>query len=193
MIFFMMQIDTMTEVNVILEKGGTILFPTDTIWGVGCDACNAKAVDKIYKLKQRDPSKPFILLADSVEMIKKYVKQVHPRIDTLLIHHVRPLTVIYDDAQNLPDNVIAQDGSVAFRVPQDSFCRALIQSYGRPLVATSANVSGQPFPSKFGSISSDIIQGVDYVVKNARKEEIDSEPSVIVRLDKRGELDFIRE
>lgn len=189
----MMQIDTMTEVNVILEKGGTILFPTDTIWGIGCDACNAKAVDKVYSLKERDPSKPFILLADSVDMIKKYVKQVHPRIDTLLMHHVRPLTVIYEDAQNLPDNVIAQDGSVAFRVPQDPFCRALIESYGRPLVATSANVSGQPFPSKFGGISSQIIQGVDYVVKNARKEEVDNEPSVIVRLDKRGELDFIRE
>jgi len=189
----MIQIDTMTEVNEVLAQGGLILLPTDTIWGIGCDACNTNAVEKVFDLKQRDRSKPFILLADSVAMVKKYVHQVHPRIDTLLMYHQRPLTVIYEQARNLPSNVIAQDGSVAFRVPQDAFCRALIQSYGRPIVATSANISNEPFPAKFGEISSAVIQGVDYVIKNPRKEEIATEPSVIVRLDKRGELEFIRE
>ncbi len=189
----MLQIDTMTEVNVVLERGGTILFPTDTIWGIGCDACNPDAIEKIYALKKRDRSKPFILLADSVDMIKQYVQQVHPRIDTLLLHHIRPLTVIYEQARNLPDLAIAADGSVAFRVPQDAYCRALIQSFGKPIVATSANISNEPFPNKFGAISSAVIQGVDYVVKNARKEEIEAQPSAIVRLDQRGELEFLRE
>lgn len=187
----MMQIDTMMEVIDTLNSGGTILYPTDTIWGIGCDACNARAIDKVYALKQRDPAKPFIVLAASLAMVKQYVNQVHPRIDTLLGYHKRPLTVVYEQARNLPPNLIAADGSVAIRIPQDDYCRSLIQAYGKPLVATSANISNEPFPKHFGAISSSVIEGVDHVMRGKR-DVIESEPSVIVRLSPKGELIFLR-
>jgi len=188
----MVQVDTFTNVRKVLTDGGIILYPTDTIWGIGCDACNAHAVEKIFELKKRDRSKPFILLADSVQMIQEYVAEVHPRLDTLLSFHVRPLTVIYEGARNLPPNLIAADGSIGFRIPQDNFCKALIKSFGKPLVATSANISNEPFPTNFGTISSEVIQGVDYVVKTHSEAHMDSNPSVIVKISAKGELDFIR-
>ena len=189
----MLQIDAMTEVINILSNGGIILYPMDTIWGIGCDASNAQAVEKIYALKDRARNKPFVLLADSLDMVEQHVHHVHPRISTLLQHHVRPLTVVYEQAKNLPPSVAAQDGSVAIRIAQAGFCQDLIRAYGKPLVATSANISNQPFPKNFGSISSDVIQGVDYVVRNnLNLDAQDTEPSVIVRLSPKGELLFLR-
>lgn len=189
---FMLENDKLEDIIHALDTNGLILFPTDTIWGIGCDATNAEAVDKVYQLKQRDPSKPFILLADSIEMVKDYVDQVHPRIDTLLVYHTRPLTVIYDKARNLPSNLVATDQSIGIRIPQDPFCKNLIKAYGKPLVATSANISNEPFPSNFGEISSAVIKGVDYVVKHRQQEKTLGEPSVIVRVSEKGELIFLR-
>lgn len=188
----MVQIDNLTEITNVLEEGGLILYPTDTIWGIGCDACNPEAVHRVFKLKKRDTSKKFVILVDSMEMLKRYVKNVHPRIDTLLLYHVRPVTVIYENVTGLPDILLSSDGTVAIRVVQDSFCRALINQFGRPLVATSANVSDEAFPKSFGEISSDIIEGVDYVAQHRQLEPSSGEPSVIIKLSEKGELIFLR-
>ena len=179
-------------VNTLLN-GGLILYPTDTIWGIGCDATNEAAVDKVYELKKRDRSKPLIILVDSISMLKQYVAHLHPRIETLLTYHVRPLTVVYENAINLPANLTGADNSIAIRIVKDPFCNALISAFGRPLVSTSANVSNEPFPSNFGSVSSEIIQGVDYVVKHRQNEKVNGQPSVMVKLSDKEELIFLRD
>lgn len=176
-----------------LLNGGLILYPTDTIWGIGCDATNAKSVDQVYDLKRRDRSKPLIILVDSIAMLRNYVAHLHPRLETLLIYHVRPLTVVYEHAINLPANLVGKDGSIAIRIVQDPYCKALISAFGRPLVSTSANISNEPFPSNFGSVSSEIIQGVDYVVKHRQHEKVNGKPSVMVKLSDKEELIFLRD
>ncbi|MEM1324612.1 MAG: L-threonylcarbamoyladenylate synthase [Bacteroidota bacterium] len=176
-----------------LQSGGTILFPTDTIWGVGCDACNASAVEKVYEVKERDRSKPFILLVDSVDMLKQYVHHVHPKIETLIAYHERPMTVIYDRAKNLPANAISEDGSVGIRIPHDDYCRYLIRSFGKPLVATSANISNEPFPNNFTAVSERLKKRVDFIVSHRQQEQQLNDPSVIVKLSKKGDLEFLRE
>lgn len=184
--------DNLEKITTVLSEGGLILYPTDTIWGIGCDATNPEAVQKIFELKQRPKDKPFVLLVDSIEMLKDYVEHVHPRIETLLIHHVQPLTIIYDKAKNLPNIAFAKEGSVAIRIVLDSFCKELIQRFGKPLVASSANISDRPFPANFGGISSDVIMGVDYVVKWKQGEKKLNQPSVIARLTEKEELEFLR-
>ena len=190
---FMFEKDKIEDISSILNKGGLILYPTDTIWGIGCNACDSKAIEKIYKLKKRATSKNFVILVDSIDMLKNYVREVPPRIETLLHYHTRPLTMIFDDACNLPSNLIASDNSVAIRIAQDDFCKELIGQFGYPLVATSANISGQPFAANFGEISSEIIKGVDYIVKIRRHEKTPGQPSVIARILEDGELEFLRE
>jgi len=185
--------DDLERVVSVLENDGMILFPTDTIWGIGCDACNPTAIERIYNLKKRDRSKPFVLLVDSIEMLKRYIVQIPPRIQTLLSYHTRPLTVIYAQGQNLPANAMAAEGSVAIRLVQDELCKQLIRAYDRPIVATSANISNEPFPANFGEISSDVIQGVDYVFQHRRDDKTQREPSVIVKYNGKGDLVFIRE
>lgn len=177
----------------VLARGGLILYPTDTIWGVGCDATDAAAVASVYKLKRRDPAKSFVILVNSVEMLRQYVAHLHPRLETLLVYHERPLTVIYDEGANLAPNVTAPNGSIAIRIPQDKYCLDLITAANKPLVASSANVSNEPFPAHFGEVSSEIIQGVDFVEKYRQRDKTRREPSVIVRLSKRGDLEFLRE
>lgn len=186
--------DKLSDIIDVLQRGGIILYPTDTIWGIGCDATNEAAVARVAQLKQRDPSKSgFVVLVDSLDMLQKHVAHIHPRIETLLAFHSRPLTVIYDEGINLAPNALAPDGSVAIRIAQDNFCRVLIHELGRPIISTSANVSNEAFPSHFGAISSAIIQGVDYVVRYRQEDHNVGEPSVIVRLSSDEELDFIRE
>lgn len=178
-----------------LSCGGLILYPTDTIWSLGCDATNPEAVEHINTLTQRDASKSLVLLVDSIEMLKQYVQSVHPRIETLLTYHRRPLTVLYSQAKNLPSNVTATDGSIAIRIPQESICKQLIRDFGRPLVAASANISSQKYPSHFGEISSEIICGVDYVVKYQQHYKESEQPAVMVKLADpiKGDLIFLRE
>jgi L-threonylcarbamoyladenylate synthase len=188
----MFELDDIHELLRILNNGGLILYPTDTIWGIGCDATNETAVARIYALKQRMTGKGYVLLADNMAMINDYVEHFHPKVQTLLSFHTRPLTLIYDKGINLPDNTLAPDGSVAFRIPQDRFCKDLIHYFGKPLVATSANISNEPFPSFFGEISSAIISGVDYVVRYRRDDKIFQEPSIIARLGENEELEFLR-
>jgi len=175
-----------------MENGGMVLYPTDTIWGIGCDALNAQAIENIYNLKKRPKNKSFILLVNSLEMLKAHVKNLHPRIETLLLYHQRPLTIIYDDPQNLPEAVIHPKGTVAIRLTQDKFCSQIIEKLGRPIVSTSANISGQSFSGHFGGVSSEIIIGVDYVVRHRQKEKITTPPSVIMRMADNEELIVVR-
>lgn len=175
-----------------LHGGGNILFPTDTIWGIGCNACDEKAVQKVRKIKQRESSKPFIVLVDSMEMLKKHVAHVHPRIETLLHYHRRPLTVVYERARNLAQNVPAEDGSVAVRITQDESCRKLIQSFGKPIIATAAKYANEELPSSFSAINLMIKEEVDYILDVPTKKQLDA-PSVIVKLSRKGELEFVRE
>jgi L-threonylcarbamoyladenylate synthase len=188
--------DDISEIVALLEEGKTILYPTDTIWGLGCDASNEEAIEKISAIKRRKPEKSYVLLVDSIEMLKVYAPKMHPRIETLLTFHDRPLTVVYDrfsGVTGLPAAARGADGSMAIRVTKDQFCQNLIAAFGKPIISTSANISGTPFPAHFGEISSEILAEVDYVVKFRQDDKEPREPSVIAKVDRRGELDFLRE
>lgn len=185
--------DRISEIVKLLEEGGVILFPTDTIWGLGCDACSEKAVAKINTIKGRPEGKPYVVLCDSIAMVSQYVGRIHPKIETLIQYHQRPLTVVYNHARNIAPSVKAEDGSLAIRIPMDSFCLELIKAFGRPIVSTSANLSGQPFPGNFKGINPKIIEAVDYTFLYRRNETRENVPSTIVRLTENEELDFIRE
>lgn len=189
----MVQLYTLEPIISVLEQGGLILFPTDTIWGIGCDATNSKTVERVRALKQVSRQEPLVILAASIEMLKQYVPFIHPRIETLLLFHLRPLTVIYEQASGLPENALGPDGSVAMRIPHDDFCSTLLTAFGKPIVATSASIGQAPWPHHFGEISSAVIEGIDYVVKHRQMEKTMGEPSVIARLGDDEELAFIRE
>lgn len=184
--------DDIEEIKGILQSGGTILYPTDTIWGLGCDATNQDAVHKIDAIKGRPVGKGYVLLVSNLTMLKRYVPKIHPRLQTLLSYHKRALTVIYDEVQGLPDFLKADDGSVAIRIVQDEFCQTLIDALDKPIVSTSANLSGADFPPTFGAVSSEVIEAVDYVVKHRQDDKSVAEPSVIARLTKKADLEFIR-
>ncbi|HBX51962.1 MAG: threonylcarbamoyl-AMP synthase [Bacteroidetes bacterium RIFOXYA12_FULL_35_11] len=176
----------------VLKKGGVILYPTDTVWGLGCDATNAEAVKKIYLLKKREESKSMILFADSLKMIEQYVETV-PDIATQLIEvNDKPMTIIFQDAIFLPDNLIAEDKSIAFRIPNDIFCQSILRKFRRPIVSTSANISGGNAPFIFSEISKEIIAGADYVVKWRQDDRTKREASQIIKLSAKGEIMIVR-
>ena len=176
----------------VMKKGGTILYPTDTIWGIGCDATNEKAVDKIYRLKKRINIKSLIRLLDSAESISQYVKTI-PAIAWDLMDSVdKPLTIIYPNAQNLPKNVVADDNSIAIRIVKEEFCIRLIRSFGKPIVSSSANISGEPAPLVFKCVSKEILKGVDYVVNLYQDRLQEVKPSRIIKLNENGEFNIIR-
>ncbi|MBK9015609.1 MAG: Sua5/YciO/YrdC/YwlC family protein [Saprospiraceae bacterium] len=176
-----------------LQNGGLILFPTDTIWGIGCDATNPLAVARLRQLRELPIEQPLTLLAPSIEKLKNYVEFVHPRVETLLIFHHRPLTIVYEQARNLAPQAAAADGSIAFRVPRDNFCLELLEEFGKPIVATAACIGTSPHPKHFGEISSAVIEGIDLVVKYRQMDKDMAEPSVIARIGEDEELVFIRE
>jgi len=176
----------------VLNNGGTILYPTDTIWGIGCDALNDKAVEKVYQLKKRMESKSLIILLDDPEKLKFYVDKV-PEIAWDLIKNVdTPLTIIYPKGKNLAKNVIGEDNSIAIRIVNNKFCKSLIQVLGKPVVSTSANVSGSPTPLVFKNISKEILNQVDHVVSLYQDEPLNLKPSRIIKLNENGEFRIIR-
>lgn len=176
-----------------LEAGQVILYPTDTIWGLGCDATNSEAVERLLKIKQRSSEQGVVMLVDSIDMLRRHVEYIHPRLQTLLSHHKRPLTMIYPDPVGLASNATASDGSAAIRVCRDAYCRELIGSFGKPLTSTSANIHGDPFPGHYGSISSEVLRHVDHVVKYRQRETTDGEPSLIARWNDSNEIEPVRE
>jgi len=176
----------------VLSDGGLILYPTDTVWGIGCDATNADAVKRIYKLKQRDDSKALIVLIDSADHLDHYVVDVPMIARELIDVAVKPLTIIYEGAYNLAQNVLGDEDSVGIRIPNDEFCHRLCQRFGKPIVSTSANVSGQPTARTFADINPAIINGVDYTVEYRRGDKTFHQPSNIIMLGRDGTFKIIR-
>ena len=179
-----------------MRRGGTILYPTDTVWGIGCDATNAEAVKKVYDIKQRDDSKALICLVDSDARLQRYVRQVPDvawqLIDSLKDSDARPTTLILDGAVNLAPNLIADDGSIALRITQEPFSRELCYRFQKAVVSTSANISGEPAAQNFRDIDPRIIEAVDYVCWSRRQEHQPHQPSSIIRLRENGEVEIIR-
>jgi len=175
-----------------LKKGKVILYATDTIWGIGCDATQAKPVDRIYRLKQRFERKSMIILLDHPDKLSTYVKSVPPIAYDLIERYREPLTIIYPNAMNVARNVVADDGTVAIRIVHDEFCRKMISLLNKPVVSTSANLSGQPDPLIFNKITKEIVQGVDHIVDHNRDVIIRTKPSTIIRLLENGEFEVIR-
>jgi len=174
-----------------LKNGGLILYPTDTVWGIGCDANNLEAVNKIYALKKRTDSKALICLVADDRMLSKHIKDI-PEVALDIIDVAEsPTTIIYDNPQNIASNLIASDNSLAIRIPDDEFCFQLIRKLNGAIVSTSANISGQPSPKSFSEISNEILKGVDYVV-NLHREKIASKPSSIIKLSSAGLVTIIR-
>ncbi|MDX1774090.1 L-threonylcarbamoyladenylate synthase [Oceanihabitans sediminis] len=174
-----------------LKQGGVILYPTDTVWGIGCDATNPDAVAKIYKLKKRIESKALICLVADDRMLKRYVKKIPEAVHSIFDITEEPITIIYDDAQNLAENLIAEDKTIAIRIPDDEFCFQLCRKLNGAVVSTSANISGAPTPTSFKEISQDILKGVDYVV-NLHHDKKMAKPSSIIKLSSNGVVKVIR-
>lgn len=175
-----------------MRKGGVILYPTDTVWGIGCDATNAEAVARIYKIKKREESKAMICLVDSDNRIQRYVRDVPDVAWDVMNLSTRPTTVILDGANGLAENLIAEDGSIAMRITQEEFSKQLCYRMQKPIVSTSANISGEPAAQNYRDISEDILNAVDYVCKSRRNEHKPHQPSSIIRLRKNGEVTIIR-
>ena len=176
----------------VLRGGGVILYPTDTVWGIGCDATNPEAVAKVFALKQRDEAKSLVLLASDLDMVARYIKVI-PQIAIDLVEvNDAPMTLIYPGAQYLAGNVVAEDGSVGIRIPLGGFCLDLVRRLRKPLVSTSANISGEPTPGRFTEISEAIRKGVDYTVPLRFDKDATGKPSQIIKLGLGGEVTIIR-
>ena len=183
-----------TEINnalKTLKQGGIILYPTDTVWGIGCDATNYDAIEKINTLKQRTDDKSLICLVGDLKMLNFYIENIPETAYDILKYAVNPTTIIYDEPIRVAENLIAKDNTLAIRVIKEGFSNLLIKKLKLPIVSTSANISGQPTPKSFKEISQEIIKGVDYVV-NLPHEKITAKPSSIIKLTNDGKVTIIR-
>ena len=183
--------DNISEIVDLLHRGKTILYPTDTIWGIGCDATNTEAIERIYEIKKRDRTKPLIILVSDIEMLKKYVPHLHPRIETLLVYHKRPLTLLHKNTTGLPE-ILLKKKKAAIRIVKEPFIASVIKQLGKPITSTSANIAGQEFPKSFNEISPEIIRAVDYVFRYRQNDTAQYTPSVIATYNNRGILKFLR-
>lgn len=184
--------DDLLEAVRVLQEGGIILYPTDTVWGIGCDAKNAEAVKRIYELKQREDSKSMLCLLDGVGKLQGYIKDIPELAWDLLDMATEPLTIIYDGAYNIAPNLIAEDGSIGIRITREPFSKALCERLHGPVVSTSANISGEPTARNFNQISERIINGVDYVVKFRQNDNATPSPSHIIKLTVDNQIKVIR-
>ena len=173
-----------------LKQRGIILYPTDTVWGIGCDATNEKTVAKIYTIKQREESKSVIILVDSITMLKNYVEEISDKAIGIIEKAEEPTTVIYNNPKGLASNVVASDNTVAIRIVKDKFCQELIKQFRKPIVSSSANISDKPTPKSFKEIDKSILEAVDYVV-NLRQDKIATRASRIIKILKKGELQIL--
>lgn len=175
----------------ILKRGGLILYPTDTVWGIGCDATNPEAVEKVFKLKNRNDKKSLICLVSDFKMLNEYIEDVPEVAYDILKYAEKPTTIIYDDPIRIAENLIAEDNSLAIRVTKDVFCKKLIQKLRKPLVSTSANISGSKTPQSYAEIDPLILNGVDYIV-NLQRSKKSGKPSAIIKLKNDGSVTVIR-
>lgn len=185
-------IDDIKAALAVLQKGGVILYPTDTIWGLGCDASNEEAVKRIYNIKNRIESKSMLVLMENAALLERYVDEVPEIAYDLIELSDKPLTIIYDGAKNLAKNLIAEDGSIGIRLTTEAFSSDLIRRFKRPIVSTSANISGKPSPACFDEIDQEIIDAVDYVVNYRQDDTQKAVPSSIMKLGRGGEIKIIR-
>lgn len=176
----------------ILKKGGLILYPTDTVWGIGCDATQPAAIEKVYALKKRTNDKSLICLVSDLKMLEEHVEKVPQAAYDILKFSKQPTTIIYDDPIRIAENLIAEDNSLAIRVVKDKFCENLLRKFKRPIVSTSANISGETAPLCFQEISKEILDGVDYIV-NLQHDKKSGKPSTIIKLKNDGTVRVIRE
>lgn len=176
----------------LLKQGKIIIYPTDTIWGIGCDATNTEAVKKIAKIKTRPAAKSMLLLADHISLAEYYLKTVPEAARNITEVANEPITIIYPDAKNLPEEVTAEDGSVGIRVIEDPFCRLIIETLDRPIVSTSANFSGEKHPDNFSQISQKLFDKADYTANYRRDETIKGKPSAIIKVTASNEISIIR-
>lgn len=174
-----------------LKRGGLILYPTDTVWGIGCDATNYDAIKKIYELKQREESKAMICLVSDFKMLNQYVEEVPEVAYDILKYASKPTTIIYDQPIRVSENLVAPDNTLAIRVCKDNFCNQLLRKFKKPIVSTSANISGQSTPKNFSQIAPEILKGVDYVV-NLQSANKNAKPSAIIKLTNDGKVTIIR-
>lgn len=185
-------LDEVTRAADIVKRGGIILYPTDTVWGIGCDASNPEAVKKVFDLKRRADNKAMLVLVGSVDDVENIVEDMPEIARDLIEFSDRPLTIVYDHGVRLAPSLLGENGSVGIRVTRESFSAALCRKLRRPLVSTSANISGEPAPALFPEISKEIIEGVDYVVDYRRDDMKRSRPSTIMRLSAGGEFKILR-
>ena len=192
--------EILNEALRVVRAGGTILYPTDTVWGLGCDATNAEAVRRIYEIKQREDSKSLVLLACDMDMVARYVKEIPSIAVDLVEVNDAPMTLIYPgavcsetgDRWHLAANVVAEDGSVGIRIPLMDWCKQLAFKLGRPVVSTSANISGEPTPRRFSDIPQEIKDAVDFVVSPSVDTQSTGKASQILKVGLRGEIEIIR-
>lgn len=175
----------------VVKSGGLLCYPTDTVWGIGCDATNAEAVAKIYELKQREESKAMICLVSDMKMLNQYVESVPEAAYDIIKYASHPTTIIYDNPIRVAENLVSSDNTLAIRVAKDEFCKKLIRKLRRPLVSTSANLSGDPSPKEYKEIHPAILEGVDYVV-NLHRTKKNTQPSTIIQLKNDGTVKVIR-
>ena len=177
----------------VLKSGGVILYPTDTVWGIGCDATNDKAVEKVFDIKHRPSSKSLVLLASDLDMVARYIREIPSIAIDLVEVNDEPMTIIYPGAQFLSPAVCAEDGSVGIRIPYGNpICKEMVYRFRKPVVSTSANISGEPAPLLFSDISEEIKSAVDYIIPKSFDTESTGKPSQIIKLGLRGEVEIIR-
>ncbi len=177
----------------VIQNGGVILYPTDTVWGLGCDASNEEAVSKIFKIKERIESKSLVMLLPDIKSVFKYVAHPYPDLEGLLGSFDRPTTVIYQQALGIASNALPEDESVAIRIVKEPFCKMLLRRMNAPLISTSANISGQPTPKTFREIDAEVKARVDYIVGYRQDDLGIASPSRIIKLDEQGNIIIIRE
>ena len=184
--------DKLSDIIRTLESDGVLLHATDTVWGIACSSLSKEGIDKIYRIKNRENNKPILMLVDSLEMIKKYVPHIHPRVETLLSFHKKPLTVVYPNVIKLPKFSLARNGSAAIRIINDPFTNHIIRLLGCPLMSTSANISEEPIAQSFSEVSKEILDSVDFISKHRKNEKLRGKPSVMIDYNDEGEINFLR-
>ncbi|MFO7617398.1 MAG: L-threonylcarbamoyladenylate synthase [Bacteroidales bacterium] len=184
--------DDLEQAVAVLRQGGIILYPTDTIWGIGCDATRSDAVDKIYRIKERPAGKSMLILVRDIEMAGHYTLESSPTIWEVMRESVDPLTLIFPQAVNLASNLPAPDGTIGMRVPRDPFCQALLTVFGKPVVSSSANRSKSAPPRFYSEIPVSFLKNADYVVRWRQNDQTPAKPSTVVRVNGDGEMEMIR-
>ena len=191
-VILVIMLEDIQKASEVLRKGGVILYPTDTVWGLGCDATNMAAAEKIYSLKGETEQKSLIILVESFEDLKKYVSMIPDTVIDLTEMIKEPITVVYRGAMNLASNVMSPERTIAVRIPEDDFCKRLLREFGKPITSATARAKGTPLPISFSKIPKEIVENVGYVVKHNISKVLRSKASIMVCISENGEIQILR-